>query len=151
MTGRFAPTPSGRMHIGNVYAMLGACLLYTSANAQSRRKRDGGSDRSGNRSAQNLADFHDLDGDGRLQIGSINGTLHRYISRLLHLIGSQLIPMDGLPTLRAILVTDPNRTVQLLSLIHISLPPEATVFHCAYSSRSAFTAALKSYGWVRCV
>ena len=83
------------------------------ANAQSRRKRDGGSDRSGNRSAQNLADFHDLDGDGRLQIGSINGTLHRYISRLLHLIGSQLIPMDGPPTLRAILVTDPNRTVQL--------------------------------------
>lgn len=26
MTGRFAPTPSGRMHIGNVYAMLGAWL-----------------------------------------------------------------------------------------------------------------------------
>ena len=26
MTGRFAPTPSGRMHIGNVYAMLGACF-----------------------------------------------------------------------------------------------------------------------------
>ena len=25
--GRFAPTPSGRMHIGNVYAMLGAWLL----------------------------------------------------------------------------------------------------------------------------
>lgn len=31
MTGRFAPTPSGRMHIGNVYAMLGAWL---SARAQ---------------------------------------------------------------------------------------------------------------------
>ena len=26
MTGRFAPTPSGRMHIGNVYSMLGAWL-----------------------------------------------------------------------------------------------------------------------------
>lgn len=26
VTGRFAPTPSGRMHIGNVYAMLGAWL-----------------------------------------------------------------------------------------------------------------------------
>ena len=26
MTGRFAPTPSGRMHIGNVYAILGAWL-----------------------------------------------------------------------------------------------------------------------------
>ena len=26
MTGRFAPTPSGRMHIGNIYAMLGAWL-----------------------------------------------------------------------------------------------------------------------------
>ena len=26
MPGRFAPTPSGRMHIGNIYAMLGAWL-----------------------------------------------------------------------------------------------------------------------------
>lgn len=34
MTGRFAPTPSGRMHIGNVYAMLGAWL-----SARSRGER----------------------------------------------------------------------------------------------------------------
>ena len=34
MTGRFAPTPSGRMHIGNIYAMLGAWL---SARAQGQR------------------------------------------------------------------------------------------------------------------
>ncbi|MBW3090491.1 tRNA glutamyl-Q(34) synthetase GluQRS [Bifidobacterium miconisargentati] len=34
MTGRFAPTPSGRMHIGNVYAMLGAWL---SARARGER------------------------------------------------------------------------------------------------------------------
>ena len=26
MPGRFAPTPSGRMHIGNIYEMLGAWL-----------------------------------------------------------------------------------------------------------------------------
>ncbi|MBW3093644.1 glutamyl-Q tRNA(Asp) synthetase [Bifidobacterium sp. 82T10] len=30
MTGRFAPTPSGRMHIGNIYAMLGAWLSAAS-------------------------------------------------------------------------------------------------------------------------
>ena len=34
MTGRFAPTPSGRMHIGNAYAMLGAWL-----DARSRGER----------------------------------------------------------------------------------------------------------------
>lgn len=34
MTGRFAPTPSGRMHIGNVYAMLAAWL---SARARGER------------------------------------------------------------------------------------------------------------------
>ena len=34
MPGRFAPTPSGRMHIGNIYAMLGAWL--------SARSRDDG-------------------------------------------------------------------------------------------------------------
>ena len=34
MTGRFAPTPSGRMHVGNVYAMLAAWL---SARARGRR------------------------------------------------------------------------------------------------------------------
>lgn len=34
MTGRFAPTPSGRMHIGNIYAMLGAWL-----SARSRGER----------------------------------------------------------------------------------------------------------------
>lgn len=32
MPGRFAPTPSGRMHIGNVYAMLGAWLSARSGN-----------------------------------------------------------------------------------------------------------------------
>ncbi|KFI53109.1 tRNA glutamyl-Q(34) synthetase GluQRS [Bifidobacterium biavatii] len=30
MTGRFAPTPSGRMHIGNIYAMFGAWLSASS-------------------------------------------------------------------------------------------------------------------------
>ena len=32
MPGRFAPTPSGRMHIGNIYAMLGAWLSARSSN-----------------------------------------------------------------------------------------------------------------------
>jgi glutamyl-Q tRNA(Asp) synthetase len=32
MPGRFAPTPSGRMHIGNIYAMLGAWLSARSRN-----------------------------------------------------------------------------------------------------------------------
>lgn len=31
MSGRFAPTPSGRMHIGNIYAMLGAWLSARSS------------------------------------------------------------------------------------------------------------------------
>lgn len=35
VTGRFAPTPSGRMHIGNVYAMLGAWLSAHRDDAQS--------------------------------------------------------------------------------------------------------------------
>lgn len=32
MPGRFAPTPSGRMHIGNIYTMLGAWLSARSSN-----------------------------------------------------------------------------------------------------------------------
>ena len=32
MPGRFAPTPSGRMHIGNIYALLGAWLSARSSN-----------------------------------------------------------------------------------------------------------------------
>ena len=39
--GRFAPTPSGRMHIGNVYAMLGA-WLSARAGGPERTSRTGG-------------------------------------------------------------------------------------------------------------
>lgn len=42
MTGRFAPTPSGRMHIGNVYALFAAWLSVNSRHADTGSDGDAG-------------------------------------------------------------------------------------------------------------
>ncbi|NEG70291.1 glutamyl-Q tRNA(Asp) synthetase [Bifidobacterium choloepi] len=53
MTGRFAPTPSGRMHLGNAYAMLGAWLVERARGGRA----DGDGDARGGRMLLRIEDI----------------------------------------------------------------------------------------------
>lgn len=86
--GRFAPTPSGRMHIGNVYAMLGA-WLSARAGGPERTSRTGG----GAGDADCLNNVNRVDGmGGAADPGDADGGRGRMLLRIEDIDTPRVLP-----------------------------------------------------------
>ena len=86
--GRFAPTPSGRMHIGNVYAMLGA-WLSARAGGPERTSRTGG----GAGDADCLNNVNRVDGmSGAADPGDADGGRGRMLLRIEDIDTPRVLP-----------------------------------------------------------